>query len=92
MTLALSGHAVVGGIAIGQTHIIQENELNIQEYGINPEGVEPEILRLETALQNARQHLRELADKVRQSAGEAAEEIIATHITMLDDSTLRETA
>lgn len=92
MTLALSGHAVVGGIAIGQTHIIQENELNIQEYGIKPEKAEQEVLRLEIALQTARQHLRELADKVRESAGEAAEEIIATHITMLADSTLRETA
>lgn len=92
MTLALSGHAVVGGIAIGQTHIIQENELDIQEYGIKPEAIEAEILRLEIALQTAQQHLRELADKVRESAGDAAEEIIATHITMLADSTLRETA
>jgi phosphotransferase system enzyme I (PtsI) len=88
MTLALSGHAVVGGIAVGQTHIIQKNELDIGEFRIRKGQVSNEIRRLEDALHSARTHLEELASRIRKSAGTAAEEIIRTHITMLADSTL----
>ena len=46
VTLALSGHAVVGGIAVGQTHIIQHNELDIGEFRITGKQVQGEIRRL----------------------------------------------
>lgn len=88
MTLALSGHAVVGGIAVGQTHIIQHNELDIGEFRINPDQVSGEISRLQDALRSARQNLDEVASRIRDSSGSAAEEIIRTHITMLADSSL----
>ena len=91
MTLALSGHAVVGGIAIGQTHVIQHNELDIGEYRIEASKVPEEIKRLRDALQSARDHLEGLASKIRISAGAAGEDIIRTHITMLTDSSLTET-
>ena len=32
MTLALSGHGVESGIAVGQAHILQRDELTIREY------------------------------------------------------------
>jgi len=34
MTLALTGHAVTSGIAIGQTHLAERSELEIEEYRI----------------------------------------------------------
>jgi len=88
MTLALSGHGVVGGIAIGQSHVIQHNELDIGEYRIPASRVSEEVSRLRDALQTARDYLDELASRVKQSAGTAGEDIIRTHITMLTDSTL----
>ncbi len=88
MTLALSGHAVVGGIAVGQSHIIQHNELDIGEYRIEAGQADEEVRRLEHALRAARRHLGELATRIRESAGSTAEEIIRTHITMLADSSL----
>ncbi len=88
MTLALSGHVVVGGIAVGQSHIIQRTELDIGEYRIEAGQADEEVRRLEYALQAARRHLGELATRIRESAGSTAEEIIRTHITMLADSSL----
>jgi phosphotransferase system enzyme I (PtsI) len=92
MTLALCGHPVVDGIAVGQTHIIRRNELNIGEYRIEAGGVEQEIERLRNALAAAIQHLEQMATRIRNTAGQAAEDIIRTHIAMLADQSLAETA
>ena len=88
MTLALSGHVVEGGIAVGHTHIVRHNELEIGEYRIQPEQVEAEVERLNHALDMARDHLRGLASTVRAKAGPAAEEVINTHIAMLEDASV----
>lgn len=88
MTLALSGQIVESGIAVGQSHIIQHNELEIGEFRIDPDAVDSEIKRLHHALDAARGHLRELAVSVHDTAGATAEEIINMHIAMLEDPTL----
>ncbi len=88
MTLALSGHVVVGGIAVGQTHIIQRNELDIGEFRIEAGQVDVEINRLRQALQSAGKRLEGIAIRIGASASKAAEEIIRTHIIMLADSNL----
>jgi phosphotransferase system enzyme I (PtsI) len=90
MTLALSGHVVEDGIAVGQAHIIQRNELNIGEFRIEANAVDSEVLRLQAALSDASKHLESLAARLRESAGIAAEEIIRTHIAMLADSSIAE--
>ena len=92
MTLALSGHGVADGIAIGQCHIIRRNELSIGEYRIEASAVDSEILRLRGALDAAAEHLEQLARRIRSSAGQAAEDIIRTHIAMLADASLAATA
>ena len=76
MTLSLTGHAVESGIAVGQAHIIQRNELDIGEYRIHESEVDKEVKRLEQALTAARIQLEEQAARVRLSAGETAEEEI----------------
>ena len=59
MTLALTGHAVASGIAIGQTHLAERNELEIGEYRIEPEDVAKEITRYHQAVDAARKQLDE---------------------------------
>ena len=90
MTLALSGHAVENGIAVGQAHIIQRNELDIGEFRIEAGAAEAEVRRLRNALAAADKHLESLAAKLRESSGVAAEDIIRTHIAMLADSSIAE--
>jgi phosphotransferase system enzyme I (PtsI) len=88
VTLALSGHVVESGIAVGQTHIIQHNELNIGEFRIDVSKAEEEVQRLMDALNLANKKLEDIASRIKASAGAAAEEIIRTHNTILADSSL----
>lgn len=88
MTLALTGHAVARGIAIGQSHLVERNELEIGEYRIRPEDIENEVQRFRDALTLARQQLEQLSDRISQNAGTAAGEILQIHIQMLTDSAI----
>ncbi|MDX1381772.1 MAG: putative PEP-binding protein, partial [Xanthomonadales bacterium] len=88
MTLALSGHAVSPGIAIGQAHLIHRNEIDIGEHRIAPEQVDAEIARLRESLDAAREHLSGLAASLHERGGETAEDVVRTHIQMLEDSSL----
>ena len=90
MTLALTGHAVARGIAIGRCHLVERNELDIGEYRIAADEVEREILRYRNAVDAAGKQLEELAGRVIQSVGIGAGEIIQTHVQMLSDSRLRD--
>jgi len=88
MTLALTGHGVARGIAIGQAHLAERSELEIGEYRIQPEDVENEIRRLRNAMAAAREQLEELCARVSKNAGTAAGEILQIHIQMLADSSI----
>jgi len=90
MTLALTGHAVARGIAIGRTHLSERNEIEIGEHRITRADVEKEITRYRQAVTEAGNQLKELADRVTRNAGESAGEIIQTHVLMLSDSKIRE--
>ena len=88
MTLALNGQGLHSGIAIGTAHILVRSELEIREFNIDLADLAAEIGRFRTALDRARAHLRKLAKKLRKSAGSSAEEIILTHLHMLDDAVI----
>jgi len=92
MTLALTGYAVSRGIAIGQAHLAELNELEIGEYRIQAGNVEAEVKRLREAMQTTREQLELLSERVSRSAGTAASEIIHIHILMLGDSSIGDAA
>jgi phosphotransferase system enzyme I (PtsI) len=87
MTLALTGHAVARGIAIGRCHLAERNELEIGEFRIGQEEVEDEIQRYRNALLAATKQLENLVDRVKDNVAVPAAEIIQTHVLMLRDST-----
>lgn len=90
MTLALTGHAVGRGIAIGRSHLAEGSELEIGEYRIGADEVDKEIRRYRNAIDAARHQLEELAGRVSRNVGIGAAEIIQTHVLMLSDSRLRD--
>jgi len=90
MTLALTGHAVTSGIAIGRTHLAVRNELEIGEYRIAKKDIDREINRYHQAVGVAREQLDQLAQRVSRNVGTAAGEVIQTHVLMLSDSSIRE--
>ena len=89
MTLALTGHGVSRGIAIGRCHVVVRNELEIGEHRISADEVDHEIERYRDAVKAARQQLSDLASRMDQTVALPANEILQTHILMLDDSTIR---
>jgi phosphotransferase system enzyme I (PtsI) len=89
MSLTLKGHAVAPGIAIGQVHLAERNELDIGEYRIKPENVENEIQRYRNAVEAAREQLLELADRIDPNVSVPAVEIIQSHVMMLGDTKIR---
>ena len=89
MTLALTGHAVARGIAIGQTHLAEHNELEIGEYRIAETDVGNEIHRYRLAVKAAAKQLEQMAGRVMQNVGVPAAEIIQTHLVMLSDEKIR---
>ena len=90
MTLALTGHAVASGIAIGRTHLAERNELEIGEYRIAREDVAKEIKRYHQAVDAAWRQLDELSQRISRNVGLSAGEIIQTHVLMLGDDSIRE--
>lgn len=90
MTLALTGHAVARGIAIGRTHLAERNEIDIGEYRIDISDIAQEIQRYRQAVDAAKVQLNQLAERVTRNAGDTAGEIIQTHVMMLGDSKIRE--
>lgn len=89
MTLALTGHAVARGIAIGRCHVVERNEFEIDEHRIGKDEVEREIQRFRDAIDAAQEQLAQLVDNIGHAVAVSATEIIQTHIMMLSDSTLR---
>ncbi len=91
MTLALTGHGVARGIAIGRCHLVERNELDIGEYRI---GADRRRAGNSALPQRDRSCTRAAGRPVRPGHPErrhsGAGEIIQTHVLMLGDSSLRD--
>ena len=88
MTIALHGLGVSRGIAIGNIHIIQRDQLDIREYSIDKLLIETEIQRFEKAVTHARQQLRAIRKHIPSTTDADIAAFIDTHILMLEDSAL----
>lgn len=86
MTFSLHGVAVSRGIATGRVHVVERNQLEINEYRLEPEEVEPEVQRLLDAVELASFHLREIRDHIPVSTPSEIAAFIDTHLLMLEDA------
>jgi phosphotransferase system enzyme I (PtsI) len=90
VTISLQGVSVSRGIAIGQVHIIQHDQLDVREYGIRNNQLDDEISRFNDAIANARQQLRAIRDHIPASTSVDITAFIDTHLLMLEDNALTE--
>ncbi len=88
MTISLHGIGVSRGIAVGNVHIIQRDQLDIREHSIDPDSIKSEIQRFEMAVTKARQQLRAIRDHIPKSTDTDITAFIDTHLLMLDDAVL----
>jgi phosphotransferase system enzyme I (PtsI) len=90
MTISIQGVSVSRGIAIGQIHIVQHDQLDVREYSIRNSQVEDELSRFNNAIADARQQLRAIRDHIPVSTSVDISAFIDTHLLMLEDITLSE--
>ena len=90
MTIALHGIGVSRGVAIGNVHIIERNQLEIPEYNIRKQDVKNEIKRFRSAIASARQQLRAIRDQIPKGTGSDITAFIDTHLLMLEDTAITE--
>ncbi|MEX1139805.1 MAG: phosphoenolpyruvate--protein phosphotransferase [Bacteroidota bacterium] len=82
------GIAASPGIAVGPAYLFQKHVPVINQKTVEPEGVEPEILRLRSALDRSRRELSKIYDFAKQKLGEHQAKIFEAQVMILDDSVL----
>jgi len=90
VTIALHGLGVSRGIAIGNVHVIEHNQLEIPEYNIRKKDINSEIKRFKSAISSARQQLRAIRDQIPKGTGSDIAAFIETHLLMLEDTAITE--
>ena len=84
----LRGIGVSEGIALGAIMIVERERIYVPYTNLADEEIEPELKRLETALEKARQGLEEIKKGVLQADSHEPAFIIDAHMMMLDDDLL----
>ena len=90
MTISIQGVSVSRGIAIGNVHIIQHDQLDVHEYSIRNTSLDEEISRFNDAIASARQQLRAVRNHIPISTSVDISAFIDTHLLMLEDNALTE--
>lgn len=90
MTFSLHGVGVSRGIAIGNVHIIERNQLEILEYCVREDEIDEEIKRFKKAVSSARQQLRAIRGHIPKEVGSDIAAFIDTHLLMLEDTAITE--
>lgn len=90
MGLVLSGISVSRGIAIGLAYLLQHDDLEISEYSIPAHLINAEITRFRTAIENSKQHLKEVRNKIPANTPTEITAFIDAHLLMLEDAALSE--
>lgn len=88
MSLTLHGIGVSKGIAIGSTHIVHHEPVEISEYCIPSHHLDKEIARFEDAISLAQLQLQYIRDHVPKDATVDITAFIDVHLLMLEDSLL----
>jgi phosphotransferase system enzyme I (PtsI) len=92
MSLTLTGIGVTAGIALGKVHRLTPGELALPEYHLEADAVEAEVERVRRAVKRGDDFLSGVLDRVGESGGETARELLEAHRLILQDPMLVESA
>ena len=88
--LSILGTGVSKGISIGTAHVLRRSNLDIPDYLLGAELIEPEVKRYENAIELARKQLKKVRKQIPKSAPAETASFIDAHLLMLDDKLLTE--
>ncbi|WP_376697092.1 phosphoenolpyruvate--protein phosphotransferase [Wenzhouxiangella sp. EGI_FJ10305] len=92
MSLTLTGIGVTSGIALGKVHRLTPGELALPEYHLEGDAVDAEIERIHRAVKRGDAFLSGVLERVGESGGETARELLEAHRLILKDPMLVDTA
>jgi phosphotransferase system enzyme I (PtsI) len=81
----LQGIAASPGIGIGPVHIVDPEEIEVQDGDLAPQSIAAEQERFRTAIQQSLSEVRELREKIALETGEEQARILDTQIEILGD-------
>ncbi len=84
----LVGTSAARGMALGRARLVQPNQIIVDERPLENDDVETEVVRLQTALTNARDELHRLREKLPAALEREVGEFIDAHTLILDDPEL----
>ena len=88
MPLIINGIGVSRGIVQGWIHILKRGETHISKHTLAPDELDSEVERLNVALEESRQQLREVRDMVPEKMRQEVTGFLDAHLLMLDDTML----
>ena len=88
MSLMWSGIGVSRGIAIGETHLLRRDHIDVGERSLVKKDLPAEVRRFRRALKAARSELLTARDNIPKDAPSEVSAFIETHILMLEDDVL----
>lgn len=88
MPMIINGIGVSRGITQGWVHVLKRGETHISKRNLEPDQVEPEVERLNEALEESRKQLREVRDMVPEKMRQEVTGFLDAHLLMLDDAML----
>ncbi len=88
MPMIINGIGVSRGITQGWVHVLKRGETHISKRTLEPDQIEPEIERLNEALEESRRQLREVRDMVPEKMRQEVTGFLDAHLLMLDDAML----
>lgn len=88
MPMIINGIGVSRGITQGWIHVLKRGETKIVKRALAPDEVEPEVERLNVALEESRKQLREVRDMVPENMRQEVTGFLDAHLLMLDDAML----
>jgi phosphotransferase system enzyme I (PtsI) len=89
---SIHGTGIGGGITIGRARVLESRRFDVARYHVPTAGVNAEIARLDAALAEVKQGLRELVEHLPGDAPTEARALIEVQAMILDDPLLCEAA
>ena len=88
MPMIINGIGVSRGITQGWIHVLKRGKTKIVKRDLAPDELEPEVERLNVALEESRRQLRGVRDMVPENMRQEVTGFLDAHLLMLDDAML----
>jgi len=88
--ITLIGKAVSPGISIGKVHLLDEDQIQIQDRTLTDSEIDKEVEKFLNAIKSTEDDIKKFKENVEKSLGDAYGEIFEAHLMILKDKVFLE--